>query len=344
MLPITVVIPVYNRRDLLRQALASVANQSMTADETIVVDDGSSEPLADLVAEYGARFIRQDNAGSATARNHGLQQARNEWVAFLDSDDIWHSKKLERQWQALLDHPADLCFTDMVMFNRSGTVTESMLRATDAAPDNHIADIRAAYRLARTETRSGAVVVCRPRELRTALARYNIVFPSTMMVGRARALAIGGFVPELRISQDWDFALRLSKSEITALAVEAPLVRYRAHDDNISGDYVRSAREVGRMVERILLLHRDDYPVESQLYWRRHLSTYVMSAARVALPAGQFDIAHELIARWSRLTPSVQATLWLLLSEALDSPTGNSLYRSARFVKKAAQRLFQAPS
>lgn len=335
---VSAVIPSYNRRDLLHEALASVVDQTTPVQEIIVVDDGSTEQLCDVAIHFGARFIRQENAGAAAARNCGLRAAHSEWVAFLDSDDLWQPEKIERQWSALQQYSADLCFTDMVTFNNSGIVTRSMLRAIGEAPDNHVADVRAAYRIAKTEAHPNQIVVCRPSEFRAALARYNVVFPSTMIVRRSRALDIGGFSPELRICEDWDFVLRLSERKITALAIEVPLVRYRVHDGNWSGDYVESARMVSRMVERLLLEHPEQYPAEAQIYWQRYFPAYVMSATRVAIPAGRFGIVHELMARWSRLRPCLPVSLYLLLSVVLDSSAGSMLYRFARLLKRRVLR------
>jgi len=86
----SVVIPTYNRADLLRQALDSVSRQECRDFEVIVVDDGSTEDLSSLAAEYEqTRFLRQANAGPSAARNNGLKAAAGEYVAFLDSDDVW---------------------------------------------------------------------------------------------------------------------------------------------------------------------------------------------------------------------------------------------------------------
>jgi hypothetical protein len=89
----SVVIPTYNRADLLRETLDSVLRQdgAGTDFEVIVVDDGSPEDLSQLVAAYESRvtFVRQENAGPSAARNRGLAAARGEYVAFVDSDDVW---------------------------------------------------------------------------------------------------------------------------------------------------------------------------------------------------------------------------------------------------------------
>src|SRR5580704_8985688 len=87
----SVVIPAFNRTDLLAKALASVFQQEFTNFEVIVVDDGSTDDQSRVVQKYKDRvtFLRQDNAGQGAARNRGAAAARGEYLAFLDSDDLW---------------------------------------------------------------------------------------------------------------------------------------------------------------------------------------------------------------------------------------------------------------
>ncbi|MFV0422309.1 glycosyltransferase family 2 protein [Oleidesulfovibrio sp.] len=99
MIPVSVIIPTYNRKKTLFPAIHSVLSQSAPAVEIIVVDDGSVDGTAQAFQAAGlpdnVLYIRQENAGAGAARNRGLQEASGEWVAFLDSDDIWRSDKLK---------------------------------------------------------------------------------------------------------------------------------------------------------------------------------------------------------------------------------------------------------
>ena len=112
---VSVVIPTYNRRSTVGRAVESVLAQTCRPREIIVVDDGSSDGTAAMLAQaYGGliRLIEQANGGAAAARNTGVVNATGALVAFLDSDDVWDPGKLAAQLEALADAPAVLNYTN----------------------------------------------------------------------------------------------------------------------------------------------------------------------------------------------------------------------------------------
>jgi glycosyltransferase involved in cell wall biosynthesis len=103
---ISVVIPAYNAERYLREALESVLAQHYPALEILVIDDGSADGTGGVAQSVaGVRYVRQENAGAAAARNHGVQLAEGEWIAFLDADDLWTVGKLSWQSQVLHEKP-----------------------------------------------------------------------------------------------------------------------------------------------------------------------------------------------------------------------------------------------
>ncbi|MHC4950642.1 MAG: glycosyltransferase family 2 protein [Planctomycetota bacterium] len=104
---ISVVIPAYNIEDYIERAIDSVLAQSRPPEEIIVVDDGSTDATAQKIKAYGdqVRYIHQANKGLSGARNTGIRQAQNEWVAFLDGDDEWLPEKLQLQSELLIRNP-----------------------------------------------------------------------------------------------------------------------------------------------------------------------------------------------------------------------------------------------
>lgn len=95
----SVVIPCYNGAEYLRAALDSVAAQTIQPLEVIVVDDGSTDNSVAVAREWNpsVRIVPQKNSGPSVARNRGIDEARGDWIAFLDADDLWKPEKLERQ-------------------------------------------------------------------------------------------------------------------------------------------------------------------------------------------------------------------------------------------------------
>ena len=112
---VSVVIPTFNRDHFIKQCVVSALQQSKTPDEVIVVDDGSSDKTWDILRGLGfsdsedkgnsLRYIFQSNKGVSAARNLGIKASKYNYIAFLDSDDVWLEKKLEKQISSLECHP-----------------------------------------------------------------------------------------------------------------------------------------------------------------------------------------------------------------------------------------------
>jgi len=102
---VSVVVPTYNRGHLLPDAIKSIENQTYSKYEIIVVDDGSTDDTEAVCKDLNVIYIKQENAGASAARNTGIRKCNGEFVAFLDSDDVWHPKKLEKQVGFFQQHP-----------------------------------------------------------------------------------------------------------------------------------------------------------------------------------------------------------------------------------------------
>lgn len=111
---ISIIIPTYNRSELLCEAIESVLKQDFTDYEIIIVDDGSTNETQKTVSRYGnrLRYIYQPRSGVSNARNTGIKTAAANFIAFLDSDDLWEPKKLSTQWEFFQKNPdAYICYT-----------------------------------------------------------------------------------------------------------------------------------------------------------------------------------------------------------------------------------------
>ncbi len=104
---VSIVVPLYNGRNLIKKSLDSVVGQTYSNWELIIIDDGSTDDAADFIESHypNAKVIRQNNAGVAAARNTGVRHSNGEIIAFLDQDDEWGDTKLKEQWDFLKQDP-----------------------------------------------------------------------------------------------------------------------------------------------------------------------------------------------------------------------------------------------
>lgn len=124
MTAISVIIPTYNRSHTVGKAIESVLRQTYQDFEINVIDDGSTDNTREALAPYLDKILYEykENAGIASARNRGIELAKGEYIAFLDSDDFWKPEKLERQMECFAKHPqyglvATRCITNVVDLN-----------------------------------------------------------------------------------------------------------------------------------------------------------------------------------------------------------------------------------
>jgi glycosyltransferase involved in cell wall biosynthesis len=210
---VSVVIPTYNRADKVRKGVESVLSQSFTDLEVIVVDDGSSDETGQTLQQaFGdrIRYYFQPNQGVSVARNKGIEEARGEWIAFLDSDDLWEKEKLECQLRALerFGPQCGACYTDVRFFNHSETRTMFQLAEENYRHEDAMGVNTDVLRLLVRPGGAG-MVVC----LSSFLARGDAMRKT------------GGFDPSLLYSQDSEFMFRLAM--LTSFCyVNRPLVLF----------------------------------------------------------------------------------------------------------------------
>jgi glycosyltransferase involved in cell wall biosynthesis len=210
---VSVVIPTYNRAGTVAKGIESVLAQTVADLEVIVVDDGSSDDTGRVLEQaFGdkIRYYAQPNQGASAARNKGIAESRGEWIAFLDSDDLWERDKLEWQFKALeqFTPQCGACYTDVRIFNHSETRTFFEMAENSY---RHQGTMGANPDVLRLLVRPGGagMVVC----LSSFMAHADIVRKS------------GGLDPKLLYSQDSEFMFRLAL--LTGFCyVNRPLVRF----------------------------------------------------------------------------------------------------------------------
>lgn len=186
---ISVVIPTYNRAELLLRSIKSIQDQTYMNWELIVVDDGSTDGTEQIISNLDDSRIRymrnEENIGAAASRNRGVSLAKNDYIAFQDSDDVWRCDKLQRQMEYLCENKEfDMVYCSFLKHYNDGRET--------VVPNKQV----------------GA----REGNMHTTLLINNVIGTPTILMKKDAFLECGGFDTELRAIEDWDLAVRVSES------------------------------------------------------------------------------------------------------------------------------------
>lgn len=304
---VSVVIPTYNRAEKVLAAVESVLAQTVSDLEIIVIDDGSSDDTGRVLAKtFGAqiRYYTQANQGASVARNRGVEEARGEWVAFLDSDDLWEADKLEWQFKALHQFGAQCgaCYTDTRFFNHAETRTMFQLSEQEYQHEGTLGINKDV--LPRLVRPGGAgMVVC----LSSLLARTDLIRKT------------GGFDTKLLYSQDSEFMFRLAL--LTGFCyVNLPLVRFDRSPAEVRHTGVQSEwnkfefwlRDSQLRLEGLMRLS-EGLPKRIRNIIRERLSAVYSGWATLYLEMGEYGKARDSISRAARSNLSFKvAAKWLL--------------------------------
>ncbi len=205
---VSVIIPTFNRAGMVREAVATALSQTYKNLEVVVVDDGSSDATGAALAPYASRIRvrrREARGGVSAARNLGVAAARGEWLALLDSDDLWRPEKLARQMAYLQANPGmRLCQTDEIWVRRGVRVNKPL-----------------------SHHKTGG------RIFLPSLERC-CVSPSAVILHRDLLAAHGGFDEALPAAEDYDLWLRLTWRYEVGLVPEPLVIKRGGHPDQLS--------------------------------------------------------------------------------------------------------------
>jgi glycosyltransferase involved in cell wall biosynthesis len=266
---VDVVIPTYNRSALCRAAVESVLSQTYPHVCAIVVDDGSEDDTADVIPGLDKRvhYIRQANAGVVAARNRGLQAAQGEYVALLDSDDLWLPWKLEAQLDVLAAFPeAGMVWTDMAAVDESGAVLQdSYLHTMYGAyeyfdADEHFQENRLLGEVWADCPAEWTQRRCYAGDVFKWMFMGSLVQTSTVLMRRERQQQVGLFNTDLvKSGEDYEFHLRTCRAGPVAY-LDASSIHYRvgAADQLTADKYMLwMARNNMKTVQAVLSEDRD---------------------------------------------------------------------------------------
>ena len=217
MTEVSVIIPTYNRADFISECVQSVLAQTLPAREVIIVDDGSTDATYNILNDLGfnsistsktvLRYIFQKNQGVSSARNLGIKEAKSEYIALLDSDDLWLKGKLDRQIIAFRDDIQNrrLCHTDEIWVRNGIRVNQH-----------------------KKHKKSGGNVF-------QSCLKLCCISPSSTMLHRSVFEDYGFFDEDLPACEDYDFWLRYSSKEEVIFINEPLIIKKGGHSDQLSG-------------------------------------------------------------------------------------------------------------
>ncbi len=279
---ISALVTAYNAESHIGETLVAILSQTRPPDEIVVVDDGSTDGTADELARFGGeiRVVHQSNLGHAAAINRGIAEARGDYVARCDADDIWEPTRLARQTAAVTTHPAiDIAFGGAWHFG----AFEGPWRSPP-----------------------GEGLLSRDAFAR-AMFNWNFVCASTVMIRRRLWERLGPFAAPDAVAEDYDYWLRALRAGAVFYYDPAVLVRYRRHANNVTNDMLQMRRAT-------LGVHRQHADlIASKRLVRSVLARDLADVARLLVDAGEPERARATYVASIRQMPAPSRIAWTLL-------------------------------
>ena len=266
---ISVIIPTYNRRNVIMKSVESVLGQTYKNLELIIVDDASTDETYQLfenIYDKRLKYLRYEkNQGACYARNYGVDHAVGEYIAFQDSDDIWHPTKLEEEMHLLIDDNSDIVFCGM---NRRDSRHTFYYPATDIDLSGNIVE---------------------------QILTDNVISTQTMLMKR-KVLDDIKFDVSFKRFQDWDFSLQAALNNYKISYLKKALV-----DSKIQANSISVSAKTGMAYEHLF----EKYRIEYEKY-PHALATIYMNQARgyrqVDKKKVDYYLTMSLKAEWSGKT------------------------------------------
>ena len=274
---VSIVIPTYNRRELLVRALQSVLDQSFQDWEVLVIDDGSednSSQVVDRLRDRRLHYVRQEHRGVSAARNAGIRLARFPWISFLDSDDYWKPTKLARQLETLKRWAHYLvAYTDEIWIRRGKRVNPKKIHRKYSGWIYHR---------------------CLP---------LCIISPSSVLIHRRVLEEQGLFDEALPVCEDYELWLRIASRYPILFLQELLIIKTGGHPDQLS----RSLWGMDRYRVRALVkIYRSNHLTPQQRIWTaREIVTKAGILARGFQNQGKSEESmkyEEMVREWRQLT------------------------------------------
>ncbi len=236
---VSIVMPAYNCEKYIEGAINSVLNQTYQNWELIVIDDGSKDKTGYIIKELEnkdsrIKFIKNEkNMGVSATRNRGISIASSEWIAFLDSDDMWEESKLEKQIKVAEEKAAEFLFTGSSFINEEGKPYKGVFKVPESVN----------YKKLRNQ---------------------NIISCSSVLINKRFFEVIKMEKDDMH--EDYAVWLRILKTGVTAYGINEPLLIYRISRNSKSGNKVRTIKMTYKVFRFVGI-----NPIGSAYFMVRHI-------------------------------------------------------------------------
>lgn len=217
---VSVITPIYNSEKYITATIDSILAQTYSQIEIVLVDDCSTDRSQELINEYvtkhnNIRYYKlEDNSGAAVARNKAIDIAKGRYIAFLDSDDIWYPKKIEKQLALMKDNNIAICYTAIEMIDEEDKLIKGKRDVLEKI-NYHF------------------------------LLKNTMIATSTVLIDRN---IIGDFrMPLLRSGQDYATWLSLMRNGTHAYGINEVLVKYRKGSNSLSSNKIKNIKKVWKI-------------------------------------------------------------------------------------------------
>jgi len=267
---VSIIIPVYNAEKFIKKTIESVLSQTYKDYEIIIVDDGSTDNSKKILDEFKdkVRYFKQANSGVSSARNRAIKEAKGEYIALLDQDDLWYSEKLKKQINFIKKNPnAGMVYSDCYYIDDKDKVISRVFE--------------------------NQKFYC--GKIFENLVIENFIPIPTVLIKKEVLNKTGLFVENYSHAEEYDLFLRISKDYEVGFMNEA-LAGYRVHDTNLSKNIDKSLQEDIIVKEYTLKKYAKQIePVKNKI--KRKLAEHYYELGRFYQKAGQGKMARQCLAK-----------------------------------------------
>lgn len=268
---ISAVITTFNRRAFLREALASVLSQDYKNVEIIIVDDGSTDGSFRETKDLSVRYVWKENGGISSGRNLGIAVARGDYIAFLDSDDLWKKNKLSIQLEALTRSGVPLVYTNETWIRNGKHLNQKKKHAKF----------------------SGWIYPqCLP---------LCIISPSSALIKKGLFDEVGQFDEAMPVCEDYDMWLRVACRHPVLFLEEPLIIKRGGHEDQLSRS--QEAIDRFRIGSLLKMIRSGVLTVEQRLITAEELKRKCIIYAKGAEKRGKADETRQYLSLADSMEP-----------------------------------------